>query len=165
MRRLGAYGAFCICILVLSGGIFAARGISSNRAETDADRAAILAVMTAQQNDWNQGDIRAFLAGYWNSPELTFAGSKGFTRGWQPVLERYQKTYSDRATMGTLDFSELEVRQLGPDAALVLGRWHLRRQSGDIGGIFTLVFQKFSDGWKIVHDHTTQSPPEPSATK
>jgi ketosteroid isomerase-like protein len=126
----------------------------------EADRAAILAVLTAQQTDWNKGDVRGFMEGYWNSSELTFAGTRGFTRGWQPVLERYEKSYSDKAAMGTLDFQELEIRSLGPDAALVLGKWHLQRQAGDVGGIFTLVFQRFPDGWRIVHDHTTQSPPE-----
>jgi ketosteroid isomerase-like protein len=131
----------------------------------EAARQAILALLNAQRDDWNRGDIPAFMASYWHSPELTFAGSKGFTRGWQPVLERYEKTYADRAAMGKLDFSELEVRPLGPDAALVLGHWHLERQIGDVGGIFTLVLQKFPEGWRIVHDHTTQSPPEPPATK
>lgn len=126
----------------------------------DADRGAILAVLTTQQSAWNKGDIRRFMDGYWNSPELTFAGTRGFTRGWQPVLARYEKSYADKAAMGKLDFSELEIRQLGPDAALVLGRWHLQREAGDVGGIFTLVFQKFPEGWRIVHDHTTQSPPE-----
>ena len=126
----------------------------------DTERAAILAVLTTQQNDWNKGDIRGFMAGYWNSPELTFAGTREFTRGWQPVMERYEKNYVDKAAMGTLDFSELEIRQLGPDAALVLGKWHLQRQTVDVGGIFTLVFQKFPEGWRIIHDHTTQSPPE-----
>jgi ketosteroid isomerase-like protein len=126
----------------------------------DTDRAAILAVLTAQQTDWNKGDIRGFMDGYWNSPELTFAGTREFTRGWQPVLTRYEKNYAGKAAMGTLDFSELEIRQLGPDAALVLGKWHLQRQAGDVGGIFTLVFQKFPEGWLIIHDHTTQSPPE-----
>ena len=121
---------------------------------------AIRKVLAAQQSDWNRGDIRAFMAGYWNSPEVTFAGSKGFTRGWEPVLARYQKTYTDKAAMGNLDFSELEVRALGPEAALVLGKWHLQREAGDVGGIFTLVFRKFPEGWRIIHDHTTQSPPE-----
>jgi uncharacterized protein (TIGR02246 family) len=121
---------------------------------------AIRALLAAQQSDWNRGDIPAFMAGYWNSPDLTFAGSKGFTRGWQPVVERYEKTYAGKEAMGTLDFSELEIRPLGPDAALVLGRWHLQRQAGDVGGIFTLVFKKFPEGWRIIHDHTTQTPPE-----
>ena len=126
----------------------------------DADRSAILAVLTTQQTDWNKGDIRGFMAGYWNSTELTFAGTRGFTRGWQPVMSRYEKTYADKAAMGTLDFQELELRSLGPDAALVLGKWHLQREAGDVGGIFTLVFQKFPEDWHIIHDHTTQSPPE-----
>lgn len=138
----------------------AASGRPAAEGLKEADRAAIVAVLTSQQNDWNKGNIRGFMAGYWNSSELTFAGTRGFTRGWEPVLARYEKNYADKAAMGTLDFSELEVRQLGPDAALVLGKWHLQRQVGDIGGIFTLVLQRFPEGWRIVHDHTTQSPPE-----
>lgn len=126
----------------------------------ETDRAAILAVLAAQQTKWNKGDIRGFMAGYWNSPELTFAGARGFTRGWEPVMSRYEQNYADEAAMGTLDFQQLELRSLGADAALVLGKWHLQRQAGDIGGIFTLVFQRFPEGWRIVHDHTTQSPPE-----
>ena len=126
----------------------------------EPDRAAIMTVLAAQQSEWNKGDLRGFMAGYWNSPELTFAGSRGFTRGWEPVMARYEKNYADNAAMGTLDFQELELRSLGADAALVLGKWHLQRQAGDIGGIFTLVFQRFPEGWRIVHDHTTQSPPE-----
>jgi ketosteroid isomerase-like protein len=126
----------------------------------DGGQAAILAVLAAQQSDWNKGDIRGFMEGYWKSSELTFAGTRGFTRGWQPVMARYEKSYADKAAMGTLDFSELEIRQLGPDAALVLGKWHLARQAGDRGGIFTLVFQKSPEGWRIIHDHTTESPRE-----
>jgi len=145
----------------LLGALFvAARGRPAAEKLNEADRAAIVAVLTSQQNDWNKGDIRGFMAGYWNSSELTFAGTRGFTRGWQPVMARYEKSYADKAAMGTLDFQELEVRSLGPDAALVLGKWHLQRQVGDVGGIFTLVLQRFPEGWRIVHDHTTQSPPE-----
>ena len=138
----------------------AASGRPAAEGLKEADRAAIVAVLTSQQNDWNKGNIRGFMAGYWNSSELTFAGTRGFTRGWEPVLARYEKNYADKAAMGTLDFQELEIRTLGPDSALVLGKWHLQRQVGDIGGIFTLVLQRFPEGWRIVHDHTTQSPPE-----
>ena len=153
----------CLLLTSLLGAIFvAATGKPHPASEkaSDTDRPAILAVLTTQQSDWNKGDIRGFMGGYWNSSELTFAGTHGFTRGWQPVLARYEKNYADKAAMGTLDFSELEIRQLGPSAALVLGKWHLQRQGGDVGGIFTLVFQKFPEGWRIIHDHTTQSPPE-----
>ena len=129
----------------------------------EADRAAIIAVLKAQQAAWNRGDVEAFLTGYWHSPELTFSGSNGVARGWSGVVARYKKNYADRDSMGELDFSDLEMRFLGPDAALVLGQWHLKRETaGDIGGVFTLVWQKFPDGWKIIHDHTsTVSFPNP----
>lgn len=120
-----------------------------------ADREAITAILTAQQTAWNRGDVDAFLVGYWQSPELTFSGSSGIARGWDGVIARYKKNYPDRAAMGQLDFSELEFRFLEPDAALVLGKWHLKRETGDIGGVFTLVWQRFPEGWKIIHDHTS----------
>jgi uncharacterized protein (TIGR02246 family) len=125
-----------------------------------ADRSAIRAVLDAQQGAWNRGDIAAFLTGYWHSPNLTFSGSNGIFRGWDAVMARYKKNYPDRSAMGTLDFSNLEFRFLGPDAALVLGRWHLKRENGELGGVFSLVFQRFPEGWRITHDHTSASPTE-----
>ena len=123
--------------------------------EREADRVAITRVLTEQQTAWNRGDVRAFLEGYWHSEELTFAGSSGVSRGWESVLAHYKKNYPDRATMGTLDFTALEFRYLGPDAALVLGRWHLKREKDDVGGVFSLVWQRFPEGWRIIHDHTS----------
>lgn len=127
--------------------------------ERPADGEAIRAVLSAQQAAWNRGDVDTFLAGYWRSPELTFSGSGGVARGWDAVLARYKKNYPDRAAMGQLDFSELELRFVGPDAALVLGRWHLKREKDDVGGVFTLVWQRFPEGWKIIHDHTSAVAP------
>lgn len=121
----------------------------------DRDRAAIGAIFNAQQAAWNRGDVDAFVEGYWHSPDLTFCGTSGIVRGWDGVLARYKKTYADREAMGQLQFSGLEFRFLGPDAALVLGHWHLIRAKGDIGGVFSLVWQRFPEGWRIIHDHTS----------
>jgi uncharacterized protein (TIGR02246 family) len=125
----------------------------------EADQKAIKAVLEAQQSAWNRGDVDAFLVGYWHSSELTFSGSSGVARGWDGVLARYKKNYPDRAAMGQLDFSDLEFRFLGPDSAMVLGRWHLKREQDELGGVFTLVWQRFPDGWKIIHDHTSSVAP------
>lgn len=127
----------------------------------DSMREEIAPVLRAQESAWNRGDVDVFMKGYWDSPELTFAGSSGITRGWQQVLTRYRKNYPDRQAMGQLDFSKLEIRPLGEDAALVLGRWHLKRASDELGGIFTLVFQHFPEGWRIVHDHTSSDAKTP----
>jgi len=146
--------------LALGVFTFVPRPVYAKPAEEGrADRDAIFAVLIAQQTAWNRGDVGAFLVGYWHSPELTFSGSSGVSRGWDAVMARYKKNYPDRAAMGQLEFSELEYRFLGPDAALVLGHWQLKRESGDIGGVFSLVWQRFPDGWKIIHDHTSAVAP------
>jgi len=121
----------------------------------DVDRDTITAVLEDQKEAWNRGDLTDFMKGYWNSPELTFAGKDSFARGWEAVLQRYKRSYPDKMSMGHLEFTDLEVRSLCAGSALVFGKWHLARTSGDVGGIFTLVFQRFSEGWRIVHDHTT----------
>jgi ketosteroid isomerase-like protein len=142
--------------LILGGLLFLQTSLFGNPPEDrKSDREAISSALAAQQTAWNKGDVDAFLVGYWHSPELTFSGSSGVARGWDGVLARYKKNYPDKAAMGQLDFSELEFRFLGPDAALVLGRWHLKREKDDLGGVFSLVWQRFPDGWKIVHDHTS----------
>ena len=150
-------------ILLFVAGVRAGRQTKAAEGR-EGDKAAINVVLNAQQAAWNRADVDAFLTGYWHSPELTFSGSSGVSRGWDGVLARYKKNYPDREAMGQLEFSELEFRFLGPDAALVLGRWHLKRDKGDIGGVFSLVWQRFPEGWKIVHDHTSavEKPANPS---
>lgn len=150
--RLLAAAAALICLFVI--GVQTGRQTKATDGH-EADRAAILAVLNAQQAAWNRGDVDAFLVGYWQSPELTFSGSNGVSRGWDGVMARYKKNYPDRAAMGHLDFSGLEFHFLGPNAALVLGQWHLKREKGDVGGVFSLVWQRFPEGWKIIHDHTS----------
>ena len=112
-------------------------------------------VMDAQVAAWNTGDIDGFMQGYWKSPKLLFVSGANVTRGWQPTIERYKKTYDSRAKMGTLTFSDLEVDVLSKDSAAVLGNWALAREKDNPNGKFTLIFRKFKDGWKIIHDHTS----------
>jgi len=151
----GRITALAVLFMALIAGALKVPKLSGASDERETGRAAITKILEAQQNNWNQGNVDAFLEGYWRSPELTFSGSSGIARGWDGVLARYKKNYPDRAAMGQLDFTGLEFRFLGPDAALVLGQWHLKRESGDVGGVFSLVWQKLPDGWRIVHDHTS----------
>jgi ketosteroid isomerase-like protein len=141
--------------LALFAGAWQARKLNAASDEHESDRNAITQILQSQQNHWNQGNVDAFLEGYWHSPDLTFSGSGGIARGWDGVLARYKKNYPDRAAMGRLDFSDLEFHFLGRDAALVLGHWHLARTRGDVGGVFSLVWQRFPEGWRIIHDHTS----------
>jgi ketosteroid isomerase-like protein len=141
-----------IAIFSLVSTVFTA---GQEKAPADRQTSEITTVLTQQQTAWNAGDIPGFMLGYWKSPQLSFSGSSGVSRGWDAVSARYQRVYPNRDSMGHLDFSELEMRLLGENAALVLGKWHLTRPSGELGGVFSLVFQRFPEGWKIIHDHTS----------
>ena len=119
--------------------------------------AAIRGVIDAQRDAWNRGDLEGYMDGYDRSPDTEFVGGDTITRGWQTVLERYQKNYSSREKMGVLTFSEVEINVLSKDAALVLGRWRLKRASDEPHGTFSLLFRRKKAGWRIVHDHSSSA--------
>lgn len=131
--------------------------------QNGGDEAAIRAVMAAQVAAWNKGDVAAFMQGYENSPDTTFVGTS-VKQGYEPILKRYEANYTNAAQMGTLTFSNLQVRLLpgscgAVEYAVVTGNFHLARtQKGAAAkddGIFSLVWRKGPDGWKIALDHTS----------
>jgi uncharacterized protein (TIGR02246 family) len=118
---------------------------------------AIRQVLADQVSAWNHGDIESFMQGYKNSPETTFIG-KTVRHGWQQVMERYKASYSTREAMGTLEFSDLNIRMLGAEYAIATGKYHLVRSAaggGEASGVFSLVWEKSAGGWKIILDHTS----------
>jgi ketosteroid isomerase-like protein len=130
---------------------------SQQNSEGDAGKAAVENVLRVQQEAWNRHDLDGFMAGYWKSAELTFFSGAKQTGGWQATLDRYKLTYASPGhEMGKLEFSGLRIEMLGADAAFVRGAWGLTMPDGKTPhGLFTLVFRRFPDGWKIVHDHTS----------
>ena len=129
-------------------------GGTKTGAETD-----IRAVLEKQVADWNAGRLEEFMVGYWRSPNLTFFSGGRKLSGWDATLERYRKTYqAEGKEMGKLKFSDLDIQLLGASAAVVRGRFELKMSDGkELGGLYTLVFRKFTSGWKIIHDHTSSN--------
>jgi len=133
------------CIAILCAAAFA------------QDSVAIKQVLADQQNAWNRGDIAAFMHGYKDSPETAFI-RKTVQYGYGPILERYKSRYATREAMGKLDFSNLTVRMLGKDYAVATGNFHLTRTAtggGDASGIFSLIFEREAEGWRIILDHSS----------
>jgi len=123
------------------------------RTQTDEIRAMLASSVEA----WNRGDLVAFASHYEDSPETTYVGRE-VVRGSKAILERYRKHYPNREAMGTLAFSNVEVRPLTSDLALVTGEYHLKRTAalgGDASGRYTLLLRKTRLGWKIIHDHSS----------
>ncbi len=125
-------------------------------AQSTTQRNEVLNVLARQNKNWNEGNISAFMEDYWKSDSLMFIGSKGVVYGWKATLDRYNKSYPDRATMGTLKFDIQKTDFHSATTCWVLGKWHLTRpEKGDIGGYFTLILKKINGKWLIVSDHTS----------
>ena len=143
----------CLAVSCIATAILGSTSLFAQTPQSE-----ITAVLNMQQEAWNRGDIEAFMNGYWHSEETVFVSSDEVTRGWEKVLDRYQRKYTNRAKMGTLTFSDLEITPLGDDAAVVLGAWKLKRAKDEPHGRFTLIFRRLPEGWRIVHDHTSAAP-------
>lgn len=127
------------------------------------ESAAIRALLAAQQEDWNRGDIDHFVTAYKDAPDTTFIGAK-VRQGYARILESYKKNYATKDQMGTLTYSDIDVRLLPcPDGqshyAAVTGRFHLERSAHGTAakddGVFSLLWEKTASGWKIVLDHSS----------
>lgn len=140
---------FAACLLV---------AVATPAAASDLDDvSAIRAELERQAAAWNRGDLDGYLAGYERAPTTTMIGRDVY-RGWDAIAARYKRDYGDRARMGTLTFSQLDLRPLGAGFALALGHWALARQGaagGPVGGWFTLTLKRTRDGWRIEVDHTS----------
>ena len=117
----------------------------------------IIKVLVAQENAWNKGDLAAFASSFKDSPDTLFITHQVF-RGFAGLVDEYKRDYPSRGAMGTLAYSDLEVHPLDENFAVVIGRYRLERSKkdgGNVEGLFSLVFEKTDNGWKIVVDHTT----------
>ncbi len=144
-------------ILLIAAGNLFSQAQSGQLVPGSNPEPAIRAVLDAQVDAWNRHDLDGFMAGYWRSPDLTFFSGDTQTAGWDSTMQRYRARYQSAGNqMGTLSFSDLQVTVLAPDAAVVWGRFHLKTADGkNPHGLFTLVFRKFPEGWRIIHDHTS----------
>lgn len=145
--------SFLLLCMATTGSF--AQASKAGPAQPGKDEKEIRDLMARQAIAWNQGNIDAFMKGYWESDSLLFIGKSGVTNGYQNTLANYKKGYSDTAKMGKLFFDILEVRKLSADYCWVLGKWFLKRSIGDVGGHYTLLFRKIKGHWLIVADHSS----------
>ncbi|MBC8084190.1 MAG: nuclear transport factor 2 family protein [Hymenobacter sp.] len=140
-------------LTLLAGACTPAQTAPEVSAET---RRAIMRLLTSQTAAWNRGDVAGFMQGYWHSDSLVFIGQRGLTYGWQPTLDNYRRSYPNAAAMGQLRFDGLRITPDGPEAAHVVGRWHLTRPGrGDLRGHYLLVLRRLKSQWVIVADHSS----------
>lgn len=129
--------------------------ISTIASAQTKDELLIKKTLLDQETAWNNGNLEAYMKGYWQSDSLMFIGKGSITYGWQQTLNNYKKKYPDTTAMGKLNFEFIEINRLSANYFFVAGKWHLKRTVGDIGGVFTLLFKKIKGRWVIVRDHSS----------
>jgi beta-aspartyl-peptidase (threonine type) len=146
--------------LVVLSSVAVLLRLRSQAPEAAGAKEAIERVLDSQVVAWNLGDLDNFMHGYWRSPELSFFSGNDRTNGWEATLQRFRQRYQvQNQDMGMLKFGDIEIELLGPESAYVRGRWQLTLAQGGQGGVFTLIFRKLPEGWRIVHDHTSKVEP------
>ena len=129
--------------------------LTLNTRAQSADEHTIRKVLGDQTIAWNNGNIEEFMKGYWNNDSLMFIGKSGVTYGYQNTLMNYKKNYNGADAMGTLSFDLIKVQRLSPEYYFIVGKWHLKRKIGDVGGHYNLLFRKINGTWVIVADHSS----------
>ena len=119
------------------------------------DEQTIRKVLGDQVIAWNNGNIEEFMKGYWNNDSLMFIGKSGVTYGYHNTLMNYKQHYNNADAMGTLSFELIKVQRLSPEYYFIVGKWHLKRNIGDVGGHYNLLFRKIEGIWVIVADHSS----------
>lgn len=115
---------------------------------------SILEVMAMQEKAWSDGNIDAFMKGYWQSDSLMFVGKNGIKYGWKTTLDNYKKSYPNKAAMGKLEFEIIKLEVNGT-TAFMLGKWSLIRENDNPNGYFDLYWKKIKENWVITIDHTS----------
>ena len=144
-------------LLILTLTVFLSQNLFAEKTISKKEKGSIENLLKKQVEAWNDGNLEKFMETYIKSDKLSFVGSRGPTYGWQATLESYNKGYPDKAAMGNLKFTILDISKIDRKTVYVIGKFELTREIGDLSGHFTLVIQKFKNEWLIISDHSSSS--------
>ncbi len=144
-----------LLVLVTSCLFTACSQQSKTKFDAKVEAAAIRSVINAAQIAWNNGDIDAFMAGFWKSDSLQFISARGISHGWQATRGNYIKGFPERSSMGTVSYEILSLTPLAPDIFILTTRYEITQEVGKREGIFTAIFRKINGKWLAVHYHAS----------
>ena len=139
-----------ILLFFAAGGALAQAG---SAAQTAAEK-EIFAAMNAATEQWNRGDLDAYMSLY--DPSATMMLSSGRV-GLDSIRGMYVKYYFPGGhPKQELAYDTYQLTLLGRDYALLTGRFILKANDKytERKGTFSLTMVRRKDGWKILHDHS-----------
>ena len=123
--------------------------------DAEAEKQAILGVISRMEQAWNRGDFRGYMEGFAN-PDVIFVSRGEFQKDWQGTLDHYVRDYGRSAdTRGELHFYDIRIEMLAPDAAQLISRYRLSRPKNTQNGINTRLMRKRDGRWVIALNHVS----------
>lgn len=152
MRSISAFLGLFLLWSPISFGQSPNQLYTASREQLDVTK-----ILLAQERAWNNGDLDGYLGEFKDAGD-TEAILNGPVRGISAIRSAYHASFPSRDAMGTLEQSQVEIRELGPNFALALGHYRLmraRKGGGDAEGNFTEIFEKTDQGWKLIFSENT----------
>ena len=111
-------------------------------------------LLDAQTQAWNDADVEQFMRFYQRSDELVVCFDRRLTRTWEGARKEFEECAGS-----DLALSNVEITQLGSDAAMVVGNWLSDSEGQQESGIVTMLLRRLEGQWAIVHEHRSQTTP------
>ena len=140
-------------ILVAAMSLLLVLTVHAQATNADAATAQITAAMDSSAAEWNMGDLESFMNLY--DPSATMMMPSGPV-GLDAIRALYvNKYFNGKMPKQNLRYSDMKVRLLGDDYALLTGAFTLYGNNlPDRSGRYSLVLINTKYGWKILHDHS-----------
>ena len=147
-------GRLLIVAAALLGSIACRSAVRGSESPATNDSETAPAIMNSMADAWNNADLPGHIRPYADS--ATFMTGNGPLRGRERVGESLARSFwRDGKPKQRLSFDRVVVRPLGAAHALQTGHFVLTGGGeADKSGWFSLTWQKTSDGWRIIHDHS-----------
>lgn len=154
---MARFGKLLLAGILLAGASGCSRAMSSPVTAEDAGlQAEMKQLFDRSARDWNAGDLDAFMSDYAPESTTSYISGGGVRYGYDRIRANYASRFAPGASRDSLRFEDLAARPLGESHALVTARFILHRDGRTMSsGPFSVVMERRTDGWKILHDHTS----------
>ena len=154
---MGRWGKLLLAGIFLAGvsGCSRATGTAAT-ATGNGLQAEMELLFDRSARDWNAGDLDGFMSDYARDSMTSYVSRGAVRYGIDRIRANYASRFAPGAARDSLRFETLVARPLGDDHALVTARYILHRDGKTTAsGPFSVIMERRTDGWKILHDHTS----------
>lgn len=154
-----------LAAVVVFGGFALRPAFAQTQGIASQDEQDIRALFARMEAAWNRGDFRGYMDGFQN-PGVVFVSGGHIQDGWQGTLDHYVRDYGGSPERrGSLHFYDMRIEMISPDAALLIGHYHLERPEHAQEGINTRLLRKIDGHWLITMNHVSSYDPSAAAPR